>query len=280
MQHPFSVEEAIRNRVSVRNFKDQSIEADKLKMLKAFLKECHNPFNHDVNFHLFEMPDSSSSQKLGTYGVIKGAKHYLGASIVLREYALEACGYEMEHTILFLTSMNLGTCWLGGTFNRKAFAKLLNITDGEILPVITPIGYAHDQRHIQEAIMRRMVKAGQRLPWKDLFFYEDFHTSLLEEHINDYVFVCEMVRLAPSASNKQPWRIVYHQKAFHFYEDQTPGYSTAFSYDIQRIDMGIAAAHFELAAKERGLQGCFVFNQNHLDVLPKNMHYAFTWKCL
>lgn len=279
IQH-FSIEEAIRNRVSVRHFKDQVIEEDKMDLLKAFIKECHNPFNHNVNFHLFEMNGFNANQKLGTYGVIKGAKHYLGASIDLKDYALEACGYEMELVILFLASMKLGTCWLGGTFNRNAFAMLLNINDNEILPVITPFGYAHDQRHIQEKLMRRMVKADQRLPWEELFFFEDFHSSLQREQIGDYAFVFDMVRLAPSASNKQPWRIVYHQQAFHFFEYKTPGYSTPFSYDIQRIDMGIAAAHFELAAKEKGLKGCFALNQKYLDTLPKNMRYAFTWKCM
>jgi len=277
MNHQFSVEEAVKNRVSVRNYKEQAIEAEKLNQLSSFMSDLKNPYGQRVNFHMFHMHEGSSDQKLGTYGVIRGAKHYLGASIVLEDLALEACGYEMERVILFLASMHIGTCWLGGTFNRKAFATSLHISEKEILPVVTPIGYAHDQRHLQEVVMRKMIKAHQRLPWESLFFKDNFQTPLLKENIGDYAFVLEMVRLAPSASNKQPWRIVFHHQSFHFFQYQTPGYSSAFPYDIQRIDMGIAAAHFDLAAKERGLQGCFVFDQNPNISLPKDTYYVFSW---
>ena len=258
MRYQFPVEKVIKSRVSVRNFSNQPIEMEKFNQLSEFINHLSNPFNSKVNFHRFDIEDNAEQQKLGTYGVIKGAKHYLGTSIVQGDFALEACGYEMELVVLFLASLNIGTCWLGGTFNRKAFVKSLNIPEYELLPVITPIGYAHKERHLQEIMMRKMVKAHQRLSWDVLFFDCNFHTPLDREKIGDYAFACDMVRLAPSASNKQPWRIVFLNQAFHFFQYKTPGYSSVFSYDIQRIDMGIAAAHFELAANEKALQGCFV----------------------
>ena len=277
MKVQFSVEEAVKNRVSVRHFKNQVIEEDKLNRLKDLIESLNNPFKCNVNFHLFDVDNLSQQQNLGTYGVIKGAKHFLGASVVDEDYALEACGYEMEVIILFLASINIGTCWLGGTFNRKAFSKTLKVSEDELLPVITPIGYAQQQRHLQEVVMRKIVKADQRLPWEALFFDHDFQTPLNREKIKDYAFVCDMVRLAPSASNKQPWRLVLHNQSFHFYEYKTPGYSNVFPYDIQRIDMGIAAAHFELAAHEKGLQGTFVFNQEPSILPPQNTNYSFSW---
>lgn len=279
MNHQFSIEEAIKNRISVRHYKNQHIESEIFHQLQAFINDLSNPFNCKVNFHRFDIEDNAEQQKLGTYGVIKGAKHFLGASVAQGDFTLEACGYEMELVVLFLASLNIGTCWLGGTFNRKEFVKSLKISEDELLPIITPIGYAHNERHLQEIVMRKMVKADQRLPWKSLFFDGDFQTPLGKERAKDYAFVCDMVRLAPSASNKQPWRIVFHNQAFHFFEYKTPGYSSAFSYDIQRIDMGIAAAHFELAARDKGLSGYFVLNQEPSIMLPKNTVYAFTWTC-
>ena len=66
----------------------------------------------------------------------------------------------------------------------------------------------------------------------------------------------EMVRLAPSASNKQPWRIVKSGTGLHFFLSRTPGYGGyAKAVDMQRIDMGIAMAHFELGCKETGFEG-------------------------
>ena len=86
-----------------------------------------------------------------------------------------------------------------------------------------------------------------------------------------------MVRLAPSASNKQPWRILLKDGAFHFYEYKEPGYSDRFPYDIQRVDMGIAAAHFDFSVKEKGIKGVFNTSSEPELELPAHMEYVFSW---
>ncbi len=65
----------------------------------------------------------------------------------------------------------------------------------------------------------------------------------------------ECVRIGPSASNKQPWRIVRNGDAFHFYLSRTPRYEMIKNIKLQNIDMGIAMCHFELSARELGLDG-------------------------
>ena len=86
-----------------------------------------------------------------------------------------------------------------------------------------------------------------------------------------------MVRLGPSASNKQPWRIVKIDSFYHFYEYKEPGYSNMFSYDIQKIDMGIAAAHFHLAMMEKGRRVKIILNGDPNIKVPKNIEYVFSW---
>lgn len=86
-----------------------------------------------------------------------------------------------------------------------------------------------------------------------------------------------MVRLGPSASNKQPWRLVIQDGSCHFYEYKTPGYTDRFPYDIQRIDMGIAAAHFDFAVKEKGLRGTFNTSSQPKIDLPEHVEYVFSW---
>ena len=68
----------------------------------------------------------------------------------------------------------------------------------------------------------------------------------------------EMVRLAPSATNKQPWRAVAKKDRVHFYEKKTKGYAKESTGDIQKVDLGIALCHFEIAAEERRLKGRFI----------------------
>ena len=151
--------------------------------------------------------------------------------------ALEALGCELEAVILFLAHLGLGTCWLGGTFDRKGFAAAMKIGEGELFPIITPYGYAAEKKHIKEIAMRKLIKADHRKNWDELFYMNDFNTPLHKEEAGDFAFALEMVRLGPSASNKQPWRILLKDGAWHFYEYKEPNYSSIFSYDIQRVDI-------------------------------------------
>ncbi|WP_368017789.1 nitroreductase family protein [Olsenella sp. AGMB03486] len=66
-----------------------------------------------------------------------------------------------------------------------------------------------------------------------------------------------MVRWSPSATNKQPWRIVVDGKNVHFFEHKTRGYARESTGDIQKVDLGIAACHFEIAARGSGIEGTF-----------------------
>ncbi|NLC83922.1 MAG: nitroreductase [Ruminococcaceae bacterium] len=277
MKIDFPIEQAVRKRTSVRNYAAQDIDAEKIEALKHFISTLNNPFGPEVLFHFLEPSEMEDQQKLGTYGVIKGAKRYIGATVKEGPLALEALGYEFETVILFLAHLNLGSCWLGGTFNREGFASAMDIGEGRIFPAIIPYGYEANKRHLTETVMRRIISADQRKSWNELFFSQDFHSTLAKEAAGDLEFSLEMIRLGPSASNKQPWRILFKNDMLHFYENQEPGYSTRFPYDIQRLDMGIAAAHFDLSVREKGIEGHFDFASEPILELPKNTLYCYSW---
>ena len=153
----------------------------------------------------------------------------------------------------------------------------MNIGEEEIFPIVTPYGYAAPKKHIKETMMRKMIQADHRIEWDHLFFKNDFQTPISKEDAKDLAFPLEMVRLGPSASNKQPWRILVTENACHFYEYKEPKYSDRFDYDIQRIDMGIAMAHFDFAVKEKGIKGYFN-TEDKLDIkLPENVEYVYSW---
>ena len=93
-----------------------------------------------------------------------------------------------------------------------------------------------------------------------------------------------MVRLGPSASNKQPWRIIQDGSTWHFFLQRTPGYgsgSLVFNLlrlaDLQRVDMGIAMCHWELAARELGLQGKWVVKDPDIDKPDGQTEYIASW---
>ena len=273
----FPIEETIRIRHSVRNYSDEAIDADKIKAIERFVDSMDNPFGKEILFHYLDTDGLADRQKLGTYGIIRGAKHFIGASIKREPMTLEALGYELETIILYLAYLGIDSCWLGGTFNRKGFSKAMDIADDALFPVITPYGYGAQRMHLTEILMRKMIRADHRKPWEQLFFSEDFLSPLTKQSAGDLAFPLEMLRLGPSASNKQPWRILFKGGACHFYEYKEPRYSDAFHYDIQRIDMGIAAAHFDLSTKEKGIRGHFDLTGGPVTELPDHFEYVYSW---
>jgi hypothetical protein len=112
-----------------------------------------------------------------------------------------------------------------------------------------------------------------------LFFDGNMGTPLSKELAGDYAVPLESVRLGPSASNNQPWRVVYprQQRAFHFYLKRTPGYNKFNgNMDLQLVDMGISMCHFELSAREKGLAGMWAVAKPDLDM--GDAEYIATWK--
>ena len=271
-----SLEKVVKARYSVRTYANKPLGQEMVALLEEYIKTLSNPFGGEVAFKLIESAQAVNAKQLGTYGMIKGATHFIGAMVKQSEGALESVGYAFERLILYAASLGLGTCWLGGTFNKGEFAKAMDVQKDTLFPAIAPVGWPEEKR-IAERLMRLAVKADQRKPWKALFFQGGFLEPLTQADAGAYAFPLEMLRLAPSASNKQPWRVVKAGNAFHFYEAKDPGYSDRLGFDIQRIDIGIAACHFHLAAQESGLNGEFRRISPALAGVPENTHYIFSW---
>ncbi len=80
MKLDFSVEEAIRARTSVRSYSDRLLDNTTLEKLHAYMETLSNPFSGKVRFRLLES-DVIEAEKLGTYGMIRGAKYFIGAAV-------------------------------------------------------------------------------------------------------------------------------------------------------------------------------------------------------
>jgi nitroreductase len=269
------IEELIEKRKSVRTFMEKPLSEEDRKELQSYMETLENPFGVDVKFSFLETGEKKKS--LGTYGVIKGAVDYIGAAVKEEPFAMEALGYEMEKLILYAASKGIGTCWLGGTFKREDFKKAMDIEEGTLFPAITPVGYPKESKSLTDNLVRFIAKGDLRKSWEELFFRDDFGHPLSVEEAKEYKDVLEMVRLAPSASNKQPWRVVRVNGSFHFYEAKSVGYSDSFRYDIQKIDLGIALCHFHLTADEKNLRGKMSVETAPEIKVPVNHQYCFSW---
>lgn len=196
--------QTITSRKSTRTFLNKAISEEEIIKIKEYIKTLNNPFGGIISYEVIKNTNTNTNEKLGTYGIIKNPSNFIIAKIVDKDMALEALGYEMEELILYLSAMGIGSCWLGGTFNRGQFAKAVNLKEGELIPVIVPIGYIAEKKSMTERVMRKMSKGDFRKDWQELFFLGDFSRPLSTKDAGSFVEVLEMVRLGPSASNKQP----------------------------------------------------------------------------
>ena len=274
-----SIIETIRMRVSCRTYSNMAVEPDKIAKLTEYLKfNTDAPFGSKIRFKLlsFDNMDMSELKSLGTYGVIKGARQFIVGAVMDQPKAMEDYGYSMEKNILTATSLGLGTCWLGGTFKRSGFGKKMNLVEGELLPAVTPVGYSSDRRSIIERVFRFSAGSDKRKPWEELFYEGSIDTLLAKDRAGNYTTPLECVRIGPSASNKQPWRIIKDHDNYHFYIKRTPGYDKVLGpIRIQNIDMGIAMCHFELSSREMGLDG--LWKVKDPQIKNRDMEYLVSW---
>lgn len=276
-----SISDIIQKRYSCRSYADRSIEDSVLRHFSDAVHAPHpGPFGHQPRFALISMASLPREEwkKLGTYGVIKNARLFLAGIHQPAPMAAQDYGYCKEKLILKATELGLSTCWLGGTFSISAFGRAANLRPGELLPTVSPIGYAADKRSLTERVMRRFAGSDHRKPWVDLFFSGSVTAPLSPAEAGPYAEALENVRLAPSASNKQPWRIIVDKshKTFSFYISRAIGYRQLRDVSLQDIDMGIAMCHFELTAIELGFKGLWRQDDSALKV--KTLEYVASWQ--
>lgn len=277
MNHSFSVSKAIKDRYSVRTYDKKPVSDEIKEKIMSYAEKLNNPFGVKIKFKFIEKSTSASGEKLGTYGFIKGADLFIGATVPKVKCAQEALGYDFENLILYITSLGLGTCWLGGTFNKSAFAEEMKVNEDELFPIVTPVGYPASRLRLTEKVFRRSLNADNRVDWDDIFSYKDFSTPLEKEIAGNYIHPLEMLRLAPSAKNKQPWKVVFDGKAFHFIQLFAHTDNDGSGQEMHRIDMGIAICHFHLTAAENNLNGYFK-KYDSLDFdIPEGTAYITSW---
>ncbi len=231
---------AIEKRISVRSYQKKPLSNEdflKVKDLLNTFKNRKGPFDNTVNFFITENK-SQNGGKIGTYGFIKNPPAFIGGVVKNTLSGLVDFGFLFEEIILNLTSYELGTVWLGGTFNRNDFS--VEVKEDEIIAAISPVGYPANQS-LREKMIRGLSRANTRLPFDELFFLGETLDKIDTSH--KYYHCLEAVQAGPSASNKQPWRIVVVNDTFHFYLKRTKGYGNLMKMDIQAIDIGIAISH-------------------------------------
>jgi hypothetical protein len=250
------VTELISRRVSTRSFDGKILSPEAYKAIEAMLARettQPRPFGTKLRLRLIG-PQTGKPARLGTYGLISGAAGFIAGAVEPGPGAMEDMGYALEGAVLALTGMGLDSCWIGGVFDRQKTLLALDARNGEVVPAVAAFGRAAGSRSLADRIVTGMARSRSRKALKEILIGDSSGGA------SDAMITClEAVRLAPSASNKQPWRIWIEPgnlKAVEFYLDEDKLYNNSLGpVHIQNIDLGIAMRHFEEAARELGFSG-------------------------
>ena len=263
-----NIYDVVMGRQSVRTFDGRNLTPEDREKLIRFAEEVANPFNIAVEFRFLDAEEYGLSSP-----VISGEKLYVTGIVDKVPYADVAFGYSFEAFVLYAWSLGIGTTWIGGTMKRADFEKASGLTEGKRMPIISPLGYPAANRAVKEVLMRKGVKADARKPAGELFFDEDLSRPLEAE--GSIRRALELVRWAPSAVNKQPWRVIFKDGKFHFYEKKDKGYVSDEVGDMQKIDIGIALCHFIMGLEAEGIRPSVSIDAPDI-VIDPDMEYIAT----
>lgn len=216
--------EAIYERVSRRTYLNTPIDKDKIDFINRTIDDANKKSGLRI---IFVEDGSKAFNSFGkSYGMFKGVQ-----SIILLKGGKtdpnlkEKVGYYGEILALEATKLGLGTCWVGGTFDR---AILTNNDKEEIVCVLT-VGNVPLDKPLKE----RMIYKVTHRKTKSI---EDFYVA--KEAVPDwFIEAIKAVQKAPSAINSQKVRFKY--------EDDVVIASIQNTYTFDLVDLGIAKLHFE-----------------------------------
>ncbi len=227
----------LRERHSVRSYSSQPLTE---KVVRSISAEITYINTHVAGMHfelVTENPEPFQGLK-ASYGMFKGVRNFI-AAVIDTTYpgAWINAGYYGEQLAMHAVSLGLGTCFVGGTFDKSAVPSQLRA--GWKLPFVIALGYP--AKKTDTFISSILVKAIHRKSKSALDFLNE-PTEDKIRHIQSTPWLLAGFRAlesAPSAMNRQPVRISL--------EGDMITASAAKADNGLLIDLGIALWNFASA---------------------------------
>lgn len=212
-----TIMEAMQARHSVRQYKNQPLEADTISALQAEIDTCNR--ESGLHIQLVTNEPKAFDGFMAHYGKFSGVTNYIAMIGKKGADLEEKCGYYGERLVLLAQQLGLNTCWVAMTYQKIKTA--FSVAPGEKLCIVIALGYGETQgiAHKSKALSE-VAKADVKMPdW----FKKGAEAALL----------------APTAMNQQKF-------TFTLSKDQVSAKAGIGFYT--KIDLGIAKYHFEIGA--------------------------------
>ena len=221
--------QAIDHRRSRRKYLPEPINTQTKESLQALAAEYSEKSGARIEL-VFDNPAAFDGLRK-TYGMLTGVRNYAGLIVDPGDkQAVERLGYYGELLMLHAVALDLGACWVGGSFDRACCP--FKLIDCEEIICTISLGVTKEKNSLRESLIygvtHRKTKTIEDMMSIDAPAPDWFMTGM------------EAVQKAPSAVNKQP--VMFHYKnGIVSASVENPGSMTL-------LDFGIAKLHFELGA--------------------------------
>lgn len=225
-----TLHEAINIRTSRRTYIDAALDENQIEKLQKLIDE----YNKIGGFRIELITNNGEAFKGFTrsYGMLSGVSHYLGFIADKNDpFADEKIGYYGQLLVLHATTLELGTCWVGGTFSKAKTPFKLTLK--ERLACLITVGKVETTPTGKEAFIYKLTHRKTKSA-SEMMMTTDTNTP------SWFLQGMEAVVKAPSAMNKQPVII-------HYDKDIVSANIKKARYLVD-FDLGIAKLHFEIGA--------------------------------
>ena len=204
--------EMISRRRSVRAYRTESISPERLEKLQAYMEGLAPLLpGARVSARLIPTAHGSFLQKWKT-------PHFIAIFSDGSDDALLNAGFMYQQLDLYAQSIGLGTCWVGlGSLTEEE-----PVPDGMKLAVMMAVG-------LPDNVPERTPADFKRKPMAEL-------TDRPDERL-------EALRLAPSATNSQPWYVTHDGGTLHIWREELGLIKQRTHGRMNKIDMGIGLCH-------------------------------------
>ncbi len=256
----------IDKRISNRTYTGEKLSYNIKTKINSYISDKKNYNSIYQSPIRFELIEQNLNGKIGTYGIIKNAPAFIVMIAENNKYSMLDCGFVFERFILYLTSLDLGTCWLGSSFGKNRVPLEKKLKENEFIPIASPVGKVAVKPSMIDKTVRAMSKSRSRLDFDKLFFLDKYNKPIIDKDLRDKL---KLVQLAPSANNKQPWRIIIKDDKAYFFIHRNKTLQKVMNFDIQYIDMGIAIYHYYKVFNKC----CFIKKRPKINV-PSNWEFV------
>jgi len=235
--------QAVLSRYSLRSFDPSPLDENTLETIEKMVQmtEPLLPVNSMGISLIRHLSGKERSAAMGLINPHIHPPHILITWITGGAHSYTDLGFRMEQAAVQLHSMGIGSCFIGTLGREHSFNNQFNLPPQTVTGAILAIGKPADPNAGN--------KPKKRMALEKIAFLKDFSTPLNAP--GALAPILEAARMAPSATNAQPWRLLWIEPhLFLFVTSKKLANILSSAYKTYCLyDGGICMANIAMALK-------------------------------